>query len=147
MSPSFIVGIIAILLSGIIFVYNRHNQIKMGFKEKQKAMKVKQKELQALAKEDAKGNKDKIDKLQKEVMKESMQLMKGNFKNMIWIMVFSLLIFIYIGTFTNAAFPVGKFIGINAVFVWYIIVSLAANLLYKLIFTLLEKKNIIKSTY
>ena len=145
-----IVGIIAIVYSAIIFIIQRHTQLKNNFKEKQKIIKEKQKIISNIYKtkdiKDTDVKKD-LDLLQKEVMKLNMDMMKGNFKNMIWIMIISLVVFGYIATFSNYAYPVGKFLGLSEVFVWYIIISLVANIFFKLIFSVLEKKGVLSENY
>lgn len=148
--PSFMVGACAILVSGVIFLVQRYTQAKYGFKEKQAMMKEKQELIKVIYQ--TKDPKDpivikEINDMQKEMMDISMEMMKTSFKNMLWIMLFSLLIFVYIANFMSSSLPVGSFLGINAVFVWYIIISICANILFKLAFTILEKKGIIKDTY
>lgn len=148
--PSFIVGLCSIFVSAIIFIVQRHTQIKYGLKEKQESMKEKQKLINVLYK--TKDVKDpevmkEINHMQKEMMDLSMETMKSSFKNMFWIMLLSLLIFAYVARFTNSQFPVGAVFGISPVFVWYIIVSLLSNILYKIIFNILEKNKIISDKY
>lgn len=146
----FIVGVAAIFVSAVIFVVQRYSQVKYGIKAKQQLMKEKQKLISdAYKTKDIKDPKvqEELSAMQKEMMSLSMEVMKSSFKNMLWIMIFSLLVFAYIATFLNASFPVGKFLGINPVFVWYILVSLVANIVFKLIFVVLEKKNIVSDNY
>lgn len=148
--PAFIVGVLAICVSGVTFVVQRHTQIIHRIKEKQKEMKSKQKAMSEIYKtKDIKDPavKAEVDAMNKEIMSASMDMMKVNFKNMLWILLLSILVFTYIATFSTAAFPVGKFLGISAAFVWYILVSLVVNILLKLVFYILEKRNIILDHY
>ncbi len=148
--PAFIVGVFSILVAGVTFLFQRYTQAKYHVKEKQKLIKEKQKLISVIYKtKDPKDPKvtEEINALQKEVMSMSMGMMKTSFKNMLWVMLLSLLVFAYISTFMNSAFPVGSFLGISSVFVWYIIVSICANILYKVFFSLLEKKGVISDNY
>jgi len=141
------VGIIAVLYSAFLFLYQRYIDKKNNAKEKN----VKMKEIQNQITENYK-TKDLKDpavieennKLQKEMMSISMSLMKGQFKSMIWIMLLGLLVLGLVNMFSYDAYPVGSFWIFSQVITWFILISLLANILYKVIFSLLEKKNMLE---
>jgi uncharacterized membrane protein (DUF106 family) len=143
---SIIVGIIAVVYSAFLFLYQKYIDKKNNAKEKNAKMK----EIQAKISENYK-TKDAKDpavieengRLQKEMMSISMDLMKGQFKSMIWIMVLGLGILALVNLFNYGSYPVGGFWVFSQVITWFILISLAANIIYKIIFSLLEKKNML----
>jgi uncharacterized membrane protein (DUF106 family) len=142
-----IVGIIAVIYSAFLFLYQRYIDKKNNAKEKNAQMK----EIQNKISENYK-TKDLKDpavveennRLQKEMMSISMSLMKGQFKSMIWIMLLGLLVLGLVNLFDSGSFPVGSFWVFSQVITWFILISLVANILYKIIFSLLEKKNLLE---
>lgn len=143
---AFIVGAIAVVYAGFLFLYQRYMDKKNGVKEKQAQMKECQKKITELTKtKDLKEPKvaEELSTLQKETMSLSMTMMKAQFKGMIWIMIVGLAILYIITLFNHGAFPVGKFIGLTPAIVWFILVSLGVNILYKIIFYVLEKEKVV----
>jgi uncharacterized membrane protein (DUF106 family) len=144
---AFIVGTIAIVYSAFLFLYQRYQDKKNNTKEKNLKSKELQKQISDLYK-----NKDvkdpevmkEIQALQKEMMSISTDMMKSQFKGMIWIMLLGLIVLSVIGLFQDAKFPVGSFWIFSQVLSWFILISLVANLLYKGIFKLLEKQKLIE---
>jgi uncharacterized membrane protein (DUF106 family) len=147
--PSLIVGTIAVLLTAGLFVYQRHIKRKHGLKDKEKRSKELQKEISVIYKtEDAKDPviADKVKLKQKEMMDLTFGMMKTNMMSMIWFMLLVMVIFlVVIGKYTYSPFPVGKFWIFTPVIAWYILISLATNIVMKLTFVLLEKKEIIRA--
>lgn len=145
--PALIVGVIAIIYSAFLFLYQRYVDKKYGIKQKNKKMK----ELQAIITKNYK-TKDAKDpevikensKLQKEMMSISSQIMKLQFKSMIWIMVAGLLVLAAINLYKDAAYPIGGFWIFTQVITWFIVISLVVNILYKIIFSFLEKKKLLE---
>ncbi len=148
--PSLIVGLFAIIIAGITFMVQRYTQIKFNLKEKQKNMKEMQNKISEVYKTENVKDPEvmkKINEMQKEMMTISMDLMKTNFKNMLWIMLLSLLVFVYVAKYVSAPFPVGTFLGISSVFLWYIVVSIFTNIILKVVFVILEKLNYINDDF
>lgn len=145
--PALIVGLIAVFYSAFLFLYQRYIDKKNGAKEKNAQMK----EIQNKISENYK-TKDLKDpavveennKLQKEMMSISMSLMKGQFKSMLWIMLLGLLVLGLVNMFAYGSYPVGSFWVFSQVITWFILISLVANILYKIIFSLLEKKHLLE---
>ncbi len=142
-----IVGIIAVFYSAFLFLFQRYIDKKNGAKEKN----VQMKEIQNKITENYKTRDlkdpavmEENNKLQKEMMSISMSLMKGQFKSMMWIMLLGLLVLWSVNTFAYGSFPVGSFWVFSQVITWFILISLVANILYKIIFTLLEKKSMLE---
>lgn len=141
-----VVGVIAVLYSAFLFLYQRYVDKKNKIQEKNAKMKEIQKQIS-----DNYKTKDLKDpsviaenaKLQKEMMSISMEIMKIQFKSMIWIMLLGLLVLAIINLFKDAAYPIGGFWIFSQVITWFVLVSLVANILYKFIFSILKKKNLL----
>jgi uncharacterized membrane protein (DUF106 family) len=142
----FIVGALGLIVSAFSFYLKRKNERKYNLKEKQREVKEKQKEMKELMKDASNPKtKEKIDKLQKEVMDASMSMMKGNMGNMLYLFVIGIVVLIIVQAYyLTADFPVGKFLGLSPALVWYILVAIVSGFYYSLVFKLLEKKNIIE---
>lgn len=141
-----IVGLIAVLYSAFLFLYQRYIDKKNNTKEKNAKMKEIQAQITANYK-----NKDTKDpsvieensRLQKEMMGISTDIMKAQFKSMIWIMVLGLGVLAIVNLFRNDAFPIGGFWVFSQVITWFILISLVANIIYKIAFSLLEKRKML----
>lgn len=141
-----IVGLIAVIYSAFLFLYQRYIDKKNGTKEKN----IKMKEIQAQITSNYK-TKDAKDpsvieensRLQKEMMGISTDIMKSQFKSMIWIMVLGLVVLAIVNLFRTDAFPIGGFWVFSQVITWFILISLVANIIYKIAFSLLEKKKML----
>jgi uncharacterized membrane protein (DUF106 family) len=141
-----IVGLIAVLYSAFLFLYQRYIDKKNGTKEKN----IKMKEIQAQITANYK-NKDPKDpsvaeensRLQKEMMSISTDIMKAQFKSMIWIMVLGLVVLAIVNLFRTHAYPIGGFWVFSQVITWFILISLVANIIYKIAFSLLEKRKML----
>ncbi|PIU22346.1 MAG: hypothetical protein COT14_01705 [Candidatus Diapherotrites archaeon CG08_land_8_20_14_0_20_30_16] len=144
--PALIVGVISILYSAFLFSYQRYLDKKNNTKEKN----VKMKEIQAKISDNYK-TKDAKDpavaeensKLQKEMMSISMGMMKTQFKSMLWIMLLGLVVLYAVNLFRYGGFPIGGFWVFSNVITWFILISLAANIIYKIIFSQLDKRNML----
>ncbi len=146
--PAFIVGVIAVFYAAFLFLYQRYMDKKNNTKAQQVRMKECQDKMSELAKSpNAKDPKvaEEISQLQKETMSISMGMMKGQFKGMIWIMLIGLVILYIVNLFGYGAFPTGRFLGLTNVIVWFILVSLVVNILYKIMFSILDKKNMLET--
>lgn len=143
---AFIVGAIAVLYAAFLFLYQRYQDKKNDTKSKQARIKECQNKMMELSKlPNAKEGKlaEEIQQLQKETMSLSMGMMKGQFKGMIWIMLVGLIMLYIVNLFGNGAFPTGRFLGLTNAIVWFILVSLVVNIIYKIVFSVLEKKNML----
>lgn len=143
---AFAVGAISIIYSAFLFLYQRYNDKKNNIKEKNLRSKELQKQISEIYKsKDVKDPKvmEEIQALQKEMMSISTEMMKLQFKGMIWIMLLGLIVLSVIGLFSKYKFPIGSFWIFSQVLTWFILISLIANLLYKGIFSLLEKQKLI----
>jgi len=142
----FVVGALGILVSAISFLLKRKTERKYHIKEKQKEVKEKQKEMKELMKNasDPK-TKEKMDKIQKEIMDVSLSMMKGNMSNMIYLFMIGIIVLIFVQAYYLLMdFPVGKFLGLSPALVWYILVALVSGFYYSGIFSILDKKKIIE---
>lgn len=144
--PALIVGLIAIIYSAFLFLYQRYADKKYGIKDRQKKMKEIQSQITKSYKtKDAKDPEvmKENSKLQKEMMRISSEMMKLQFKSMIWIMVVGLVILLVVDFFKDGAYPVGGFWIFTQVITWFILISLVVNISYKIVFTILEKKKLL----
>jgi uncharacterized membrane protein (DUF106 family) len=141
-----IVGLISVVYSTFLFLYQRYIDKKNGTKEKNAKMK----EIQAQITSNYK-NKDPKDpsvaeensKLQKEMMSISTDMMKAQFKSMIWVMLLGLVILAIVNVFKDGAFPIPGFWIFTQVITWFILISLVSNIIYKIVFSFLEKKKLL----
>lgn len=144
---AFIVGVIAVVYAAFLFLYQRYQDKKNNTKAQQARMKECQDKMNELIKSpNAKDPKvaEEISQLQKETMSISMGMMKGQFKGMIWIMLIGLVILYIVNMFEAGAFPTGRFLGLTNAIVWFILVSLVVNIIYKILFSILDKKDMLK---
>jgi len=144
--PTLIVGLIAVLYSAFLFLYQRYIDKKNNTKEKNAKMKEIQAQISSNYK--TKDIKDpsvieENSRLQKEMMSISTDIMKSQFKSMIWIMVLGLVVLAIVNFFKDGAYPLGSFWIFSQVITWFILISLVANIIYKIVFSLLEKKNML----
>jgi len=144
---SLMVGMIAVVYSAFLFLYQRFIDKKNGTKEKNAKMKEIQAQISANYK--TKDPKDpsvaeENSKLQKEMMSISSGMMKAQFKSMIWIMVIGLGVLALVNLFNGEAYPLGHFWVFSQGITWFILISLLANIIYKIVFSLLEKKNMLE---
>lgn len=140
------VSIIAVIYSAFLFLYQRYIDKKNNAKEKNEKMKEIQNKITDNYK--TKDIKDPAtieenNKLQKEMMAISMDLMKAQFKSMIWIMLLGLIVLALVNMFSTGSFPIGSFWIFSQVITWFILISLLANILYKIVFSILEKKKLL----
>ncbi len=150
MQGALIVGLLAILMSSVVFVFQRYTQIKYGFKQKQALIKEKNELMKVIYKtKDPKDPKvsEEIDKIQKEIMEISMDMMKANFKNILWTMILGIIILSVIFKYSQSAFPVSGFWIFSPVLFWYIIVSLISNIILKIVFSVLENYKVLRGEY
>lgn len=141
----FVVGAMGLIISAISFYLKRKNERKYNIKQKQQQIKEKQKEMKELMKNSSDPKaKEKVDKLQKEIIDLSMSMMKGNMANLLYLFIIGILILIFVRIYYfTLDFPVGKFLGLSPALVWYILIAIISGFYYSLGFKLLEKKNII----
>ncbi len=142
--PAFIVGSIAVVYALFLFLYQKRLDKKNGITEKQKKSKELQKQMMDLSKDNSPESMNKVKELQQEMMTLSTDMMKGQFKSMLWIMLIGLLVLYVVNLFEFAKFPITHFWYFTNALTWFILISLLCNIIYKLLFWILEKKNIIK---